>query len=198
MWDKRYSQPGYAYGTKANDFLAASSRQIQQGWVLSLAEGEGRNAVYLASLGYKVTAVDSSAVGLEKAQKLAHSQGVTIKTVVSDLMDFDIRPGMWQGIVSIFCHLPPQIRIELHRRCTAGLAEGGAFILEGFSLRQLEYQTGGPKNPELLFELSSLQRELSSLSFVEAREIERSLQEGSYHTGMAAVVQILAIKEKTL
>jgi SAM-dependent methyltransferase len=194
MWDERFSEPGYAYGTEPNGFLATVAERIPPGRVLSLAEGEGRNAVFLAGLGFEVTAIDASEVGLAKARALAAERGVTIETAHADLTDFEIEPGRWQGIVSIFCHLPPIIRAALHERCLRGLAPGGAFVLEGFTPRQLELGTGGPRTRELLMELDVIRQELPGLRFEIAREIERPLIEGKYHRGTAAVVQIFATK----
>ncbi len=194
MWDARFSEPGYAYGTDPNDFLVSVADRIPRGRVLCLAEGEGRNAVYLAGLGYEVTAVDNSAVGLEKAESLARGRGVSIETVNADLSDYEIEAGDWQGIVSIFCHLPPVVRAALHERCLRGLAPGGVFILEGFTPRQLAVGTGGPKDRELLMELDIIRQELPGLRLEIGRETEREVVEGKYHRGNAAVVQILAIK----
>jgi SAM-dependent methyltransferase len=194
MWDKRFSEPGYAYGTEPNGFLASVADRIPSGNILCLAEGEGRNAVYLAELGYDVTAVDRSTVGLAKAEALAHNRGVTIETVNADLEEYEIEPGVWQGIVSIFCHLPPVIRAALHERCLRGLVPGGVFVLEGFTPGQLELGTGGPKNRELLMELEIIRQELPGLRLEIAREIEREVIEGKYHGGTASVVQILAVK----
>ncbi len=194
MWDERFSEPGYAYGTEPNGFLESVADRIPPGRVLSLAEGEGRNAVFLAALGYEVTAVDTSSVGLAKVHALAAERGVAVTTVNADLADFDIEPGAWQGIVSVFCHLPPVVRAALHERCLRGLAPGGVFVLEGFTPRQLELATGGPKTRDLLMELDVIRQELPGLRFEIAREIERPVVEGKYHRGMAAVVQILAEK----
>jgi SAM-dependent methyltransferase len=194
MWDERFSEPGYAYGTEPNAFLVSVADRIPPGNVLCLAEGEGRNAVYLAGVGYDVTAVDTSAVGLAKAEALASDREVTIETVIADLADFEIEPGAWQGIVSIFCHLPPVVRAALHERCLRGLSPGGVFVLEGFTPRQLELGTGGPKSRELLMELEIIRQELPGLRFEIAREIEREVVEGKHHKGAAAVLQILAVK----
>jgi SAM-dependent methyltransferase len=194
MWDERFSEPGYAYGTEPNDFLVSVAERIPKGRVLSLAEGEGRNAAFLAGLGHDVTAVDTSSVGLAKAENLARDRGVSITTVNADLAGFVIEPAIWQGIVSIYCHLPPNIRADLHRRCVAGLAPSGVFILEGFTPRQLEHGTGGPKNVELLMEPHDLRKELAGLDLEIAHEIVRTVSAGKYHGGNAAVVQVLAVK----
>lgn len=194
MWDERFSEPGYAYGTEPNEFLVSVADRIPGGRVLCLAEGEGRNAVFLAGLGHEVTAVDASRVGLAKAQALANQQGVEIETVLGDLDELEIEAGAWNGIVSIFCHLAPVLRAALHERCLRGLAPGGAFVLEGFTPRQLELGTGGPRSRELLMELDIIRQELPGLRLETAREVERHLDEGRYHRGTAAVVQILAVK----
>lgn len=194
MWDERFSEPGFAYGTDPNGFLVSVADRIPRGRVLCLAEGEGRNAVYLAGLGYDVTAVDTSTVGLAKAETLALERGVSIETVNADLEDFPIEPGAWQGIVSIFCHLPPVLRAALHERCLRGLAPGAVFVLEGFTPRQLDLGTGGPRSRELLMGLDIIRQELPGLRFEVAREIERDVVEGTYHKGSAAVLQILAVK----
>ena len=194
MWDRRFSEPGYAYGTEPNSFLASVADRIPKGKVLCLAEGEGRNAVYLAGLGYDVTAVDTSSVGLAKAEALARVRGVSIEAVNADLEEYTIEPNAWQGIVSIYCHLPPLIRAALHERCLRGLAASGVFVLEGFTTRQLELGTGGPKNLELLMDLKIIRQELPGLRLEIAREIEREVLEGKYHGGTASVLQILAVK----
>ena len=194
MWDERFSEPGFAYGTEPNGFLVSVSESIPEGRVLCLAEGEGRNAVYLAGLGHEVTAIDLSTVGLAKAEGLALERGVKIQTIHADLTDFEIEPGAWQGIISIFCHLPPLVRAALHERCLRGLTPGGIFVLEGFTPRQLELGTGGPKDRELLMELENLRQELPGLRLEIAREVVRPATEGKYHRGDVAVVQILAVK----
>lgn len=194
MWDERYNTDEYVYGTEPNAFLKSVARRIPEGRVLCLAEGEGRNGVYLAGLGYDVTAVDASAVGLEKARRLARDRGVTLETVVADLATFDIAPGRWDGIVSIFCHVPGEIRKDLHRKVQAGLRPGGMFVLEAYTPDQLGYKTGGPPDPDRLMSVGDLKVELQGLEFIRAEEAIRDVVEGRYHTGPGAVVQILAKK----
>lgn len=194
MWDARYSGAEYVYGTAPNDFLASVAAQIPKGRVLSLAEGEGRNAVYLAGLGYKVLAVDASAVGLGKAQRLAEERGVAIETRRADLADFAIEPDNWDAVISIFCHLPSAVRADLHRKVVAGLRPGGVFILEAYTPAQLKLKTGGPPTEDLLMTLSALKRELKGLRFIHAQELERNVIEGQLHTGRGAVVQVVAVK----
>jgi SAM-dependent methyltransferase len=194
MWDQRYAVEEYVYGTTPNDFLAAQAPRLPRGRALCLAEGEGRNAVYLAEQGYDVVAVDASQQGMAKAQRLAAERGVRIETQVADLAGYAIPVGTWDLIVSIFCHLPPPVRRPLHHAAVLGLRPGGAFLLEAYTPRQLEFGTGGPPTAELLMSLPSLREELKGLSFVHAVETEREVIEGRLHTGRAAVVQVLALK----
>ena len=194
MWDERYGQPGYAYGIEPNDWLAAQAPLIPPGRVLSLADGEGRNGVFLATRGYDVTSVDASPVGLAKAERLAASRAVHITTVVSDLAHFDIAPGAWQGIVSIFCHLPRDLRRAVHASVVRGLAPGGVFILESYHVDQLRHGTGGPSSAALLLTLEDVRAELDGLEFLHAAEVKRMVHEGSFHEGLSAVVQITARK----
>lgn len=193
-WDERYTDPDYVYGTEANEYLVSVADHIPQGKVLSLCEGEGRNAAWLAQQGCDVTAVDASGVGLRKARELAASRGVQIDTVVSDLAHFDIEPAAWDAIVSIFCHVPPELRAGLHRQCVEGLKPGGVLVLEAYTPRQIDYGTGGPPTAELTMHLEGLEAELDGLEFLHAVELDRDVVEGKYHTGKGAVVQILARK----
>lgn len=194
MWDERYAAGEFVYGREPNDFLVSVADRMPKGKVLCLAEGQGRNAVYLAGLGYEVVGVDSSAIGLEKAQQLARERGVKIETRVADLTTLDIGVNCWEGIVSIFCHLPSAMRKELLRKVVAGLRPGGVFIMEAYTPRQLNFKTGGPSSEDLLPSLSDLKQELEGLILQHAVEIERDVVEGSLHTGRAAVVQIVATR----
>ena len=194
MWDQRYQSDDFVYGKEANGFLREACRGLNRGRVLCLAEGEGRNAVFLAEQGHTVTAVDSSAVGLEKAQRLATERGVQITTEVADLANYKIEEKSWDIIVSIFCHVPPRIRTNIHKSAVRGLRPGGAFILEGYTPAQLNLGTGGPPVSELMMTLAELKQELTGLDLEHALETEREVIEGSLHTGRGAVVQIIARK----
>lgn len=194
MWDERYSAEGYVYGTEPNGFLAAKADLLPAGRILCLAEGEGRNAVWLAEQGYQVTAVDASAVGLRKAQALATERGVRITAVHADLAHYAIEPGAWGGIVSIFCHLPATIRAEVHRRCVAGLRRGGVMLLEAYARAQIGRGTGGPPTADLMMDTGTLRLELAELDIVELTECEREINEGVFHNGVGAVVKLVARK----
>jgi SAM-dependent methyltransferase len=194
MWDERYAAEEYAYGKEPNEFLVSVTDQLPKGKTLCLAEGEGRNAVYLASQGHQVTAVDASVEGMKKAARLAAERSVQIETVVSDLAHFDIQPDSWDVIVSIFAHMPPALRKPLHRKVVRGLRSGGVFVLEAYIPKQLEFKTGGPPHAEFMMSLALLEEELAGLQFTHAMELERVVVEGLYHTGKGAVVQIVGVK----
>jgi hypothetical protein len=153
--------------------------------------------VYLARKGHQVHAVDASRVGLEKASRLAAAAGLSITTEVTDLSDYVIEPDSRDGIVSIFCHLLPDIRTRLHKAAAAGLRPGGALILEAYLPRQLDYGTGGPPIRELLVSLTELREELVGLDLVVAREVDRDVVEGRLHHGRSAVVQVVGRKPAT-
>ncbi len=192
MWDQRYNTSEYIYGKEPNDFLRQSLPALPLGDFLCLAEGEGRNAVFLAQHHRNVTAVDASAIGLSKAHRLAVERGTTLTTQLADLAHFNLGEERWDGIVSIFAHLPPPARKALHKQIVHALRPGGIFLLEAYTPRQLDYNTGGPPEIALLMDLDSLQQELQGLRFLHAQECTRELHEGLFHNGPSAVVQILA------
>jgi len=191
-WDARYTEPGFAFGTEPNDFLREQAHHLPRGRVLCLAEGEGRNAVWLAAQGFAVTAVDVSRIGLDKAQRFARERGMRISTVLCDLAAFTIEPGAWQGIVSIFAHVPAETRRRVHAAVPVGLAPGGVLLLEGYRPAQIGRGTGGPADDARMLDLARLREELPGLEWLLARELEREVVEGRSHTGTAAVVQVVA------
>ena len=195
MWDERYSAEGYAYGTTPNKFLEENFDCIPKGKVLSLAEGEGRNAVFLAKQGYSVTAVDASLVGLNKARKLAEENGVAVECIHADLAEYDLGENTWDGIVSIFCPLPSSLRKELYKKVIAGLKPNGVFLLEAYTPNQLKYGTGGGSSVDAMQSKESLSLELAGLEFKHLIELERNVIEGMYHTGVGSVVQAIATKK---
>lgn len=196
MWDERYAEAFASYGSDPNDFLAQVADRIPQGPVLCLAEGEGRNAVFLAERGHEVCAVDLSPVGLANAAKLAQQRGVSIVTEVADLATFDPGDTKWAGIVSVWAHVPPEVRKPLHARCVRALRPGGAFVLEAYTPRQLERPgVGGPPDAALLMTPAGLRDELAGLRFERCAEVDRDVQEGRYHAGPSTTVQVLAFKD---
>ncbi len=194
MWDEKYGRDGYLYGTEPNGFLRGNSGVIPKGKVLCLADGEGRNSVFLAEQGYDVTAVDQSGVGIAKGRQLAAERGVSVEFVHADLDDYDIGVEKWDGIVSIFCHLPPPLRAAVHARAVAGLKPGGVFLLEGYRPAQLENGTGGPPVAELMHTKEGIETDFAALDIRHLAEVDREIVEGSGHTGTGSVVQAIIVK----
>ena len=197
FWDERFRADEYAYGREPNAFLLEQAGRLPRGRVLCLAEGEGRNAVFLAGLGHEVTAVDFSAEGLRKTERLARERGVKITTVHADLAAYDLELECFTGVVAIFAHLLPLIRQRLHAQVARALVPGGVFILEAYRPEQLAFDTGGPRDPSLLMTFDDLKRELFPLTIEIGREVERDIREGAYHSGLSATVQVLAVREAT-
>ncbi|MEZ2746214.1 cyclopropane-fatty-acyl-phospholipid synthase family protein [Halopseudomonas bauzanensis] len=195
MWDERYADDEFAYGTEPNDFLAEHSGMLS-GPVLSLAEGEGRNAVFLASLGLEVVGVDGSAVGLAKAQKLAALKGVSIQTTVVDLETYTPPANFFGAAVSISAHLPSQARKRLHRLVAQSIKPGGLIMLEGYSQAQINRNTGGPKDPDMLLTRADMEQEFPGFEVLLSREVEREVIEGKFHTGLASVVQFIGKRKE--
>jgi SAM-dependent methyltransferase len=196
-FDQRYGTDEYWYGTLPNDFLKEHVAALPpRGRVLCLGEGEGRNAVFLAAQGFEVVALDASAVGLAKAERLAGERSVAITTLCTDLADFALGSDAWDGIVSIWCHLAPSLRTRVYRDAALALRPGGAFLLEAYTPAQLELKTGGPRSVELLPTLVALREELVGLEFELAIERERDVHEGRGHGGRSAVVQLIARRKR--
>ena len=194
MWDDVYNAEHYVYGSEPNEFLRAHSANLPQGRVLCIGDGEGRNSVYLARQGYQVTAVDLSAVGIAKAKKLAAQYGVNVDYIQADLADFSFGNKQWDGIVSIFCHLPAALRKRVHQQVIDSLKPGGVFLLEGYTPRQLQFGTGGPKAVEMLLDKDEVASELAALNILHLQALDRQVIEGVKHTGTGAVLQLLAQK----
>lgn len=192
FWDERYRRDEYAYGRAPNDFLRAEAERIPEGPVLCLAEGEGRNAVFLAARGHAVTAVDFSAEGLRKTERLARELGVEVATVHADLASFVPEREAFAGVVAIWAHLPPEVRKRVHGWVPEALRPGGVYVLEAYTPEQLALGTGGPKDATFLMTLEGLRAELAPLAFDIGREVRREVQEGPLHAGASATVQVLA------
>jgi SAM-dependent methyltransferase len=190
IWDERFAGDEYVYGTAPNAWLEAQARQFKAGSrVLSLGEGEGRNAVWLATQGHRIEAVDGSSVGLEKARRLAAARGVTLQATVADLASFVPAPGAYDAVVFIFVHLPQPLRALVLARAEAALAPGGVVVLEAFTPRQLAFTSGGPRQLEALYEPETLRRDFPGIAWEVLREEEIDLDEGPLHRGKAAVVR---------
>mmetsp|Transcript_18184 Transcript_18184/g.25025 ORF Transcript_18184/g.25025 Transcript_18184/m.25025 type:complete len:211 (-) Transcript_18184:381-1013(-) len=199
FWNEKYNnKEEFAYGTEPNDFLKLiiPTLNIPKGSkCLMLADGEGRNGVYMAQLGYDVTSVDYSSVGIEKTKQLASSKSVTVEAIVADLATFDLGKNQWDCVVGIFCHFPPPIRSKLLGAIPAAMKKGGYCVLECYRPEQLEYKTGGPHVASLMYSREILLEAFQSkLEIQKNEELVRDVIEGTLHTGKAAVVQFVGRK----
>lgn len=183
------------FGTEPNDFLVEQSALLRSP-VLSLGEGEGRNAAFLASLGCEVHAVDNSAVGLSKAKALARSRGLDIRTIEADLTDYVPAEDHYQAVVSIFAHLPSPVRRLLYPRVARCLKPGSILLMEAYAEAQISRDTGGPKNLDMLMSEQKIREEFPDFEVLVLREVERDVCEGSGHTGRACVVQFIGRKRQ--
>ncbi|MEE9375001.1 MAG: class I SAM-dependent methyltransferase [Rhizobiaceae bacterium] len=195
IWNERYSRDEFVYGREPNQFLKDNAHHIPiKGSVLCIAEGEGRNAVFLAGLGHEVIAMDMAKSGRDKALRLAKEQNVSIEYRVGNLNNFDFGTGEWDAVIAIFAHTPIELRQKIHGSLSTAIKPNGVFIMEVYSPDQLNYKTGGPKSLDLLFALEDVKREIEGLEFLHAQQTVRDITEGSLHTGLGAVTQIVARK----
>lgn len=198
FWDSKFEDETYRYGTEPNAFVKDQIEKPQpnKNKAFFPFEGEGRNAVYAASLGWDVTAFDGSRRGREKAMALAEGKDVSIEYHVADVAHYELEEEAYDLIVLCYAHMPRHMRSKAHRSLAKALKPGGKLILEAFSKDQLERKSGGPKNVELLFskdELASDFNDLLDISLLE--ETDTVLDEGEGHRGEACVVRLTGIRQ---
>ena len=195
-WHERFSTETYMYGKEPNEFLVGAVRDLPKGKVLCIAEGEGRNAVYLASLGSEVTAWDFAQSGLDKTKQLADEKGVVVATALHDLAEVNWADEQWDAIIHIFGHFPENVMQRTLSGIKKALKPGGFYISELYTKEQLDYGTGGPKNLEMLCDPVTLLQQFDSY-FVKHFHIgEVNRIEGQLHTGTAHVVQSMFQKRR--
>ena len=194
IWDERYAQDGYLFGTEPNEFLVSQRRWLKPGMsCLAVADGEGRNGVWLAQQGLHVLSVEASAVALEKAKKLARQRGVAIDFEQADLAHWQWDENRFDVVAAIFIQFaPPALREQMFagiRRC---LKPGGLLLLQGYTPRQLEYKTGGPGVAENLYTARLLRGQFAALEILHLAEHDSEIREGKGHAGMSALVDLVA------
>lgn len=194
FWDSRYSGKKYAYGIEPNTFFQKQIREIPVGNILLPAEGEGRNAVFAASLGWKVTAYDSSIEGKRKAEELALKNNVVFNYLLTDHENFSSQINLYDCITLIYVHMPEPRRNITHQKLLTYLKPGGTLILEGFSKNQINNNSGGPKGIEMLFSKEELIDDFSSMREINIYEKDILLDEGSFHQGNASVIRLIGQK----
>lgn len=194
FWDDRYSSGNYLYGTRPNLFFKEQLDKLEPGKLLLPAEGEGRNAIYAAREGWSVDAFDISEKGRRKALELAKRNHVTVNYYLSSYDDYNIEEGFYDVIGLIYAHLHSSQRRSIHNKLIKGLKPGGHLILEAFTKEQIENDSGGPKDPEMLYNLDELLKDFEALKVLEADATDIDLQEGEHHEGTANVVRLVARK----
>lgn len=195
FWNQRFSQPGYTYGTEPNAFLMSQRNYMRPGMkVLAVADGEGRNGVWLAQQGLEVLSVDGSEVGQRKTRELAKSRGAAIRTELAELTAWNWPENEFDLVVAIFIHFPPEHRAHLHEKMLGALKPGGMLLLEAFTPEQLQYKTGGPPVEEMLYTVDMLRNDFDGGEILRLEEALTELQEGPGHRGRAAVVRLVLRK----
>jgi cyclopropane fatty-acyl-phospholipid synthase-like methyltransferase len=196
FWNDRYADASYLFGTEPNAFLVSQAELLRPGQkVLAVADGEGRNGVWLARQGLDVLSVDISELALEKARRLAGQAKVTLRTEAVDLLSWDWGMDRFDAIVAIFIQfVGSRDRQLIHRRIVEALRPGGYLILQGYTPKQLEYGTGGPPSADNLYTAETLRGEFSSLDILHLREHDEVICEGKGHCGMSALVDLVARK----
>jgi cyclopropane fatty-acyl-phospholipid synthase-like methyltransferase len=195
-WNHRYGSPEYIFGTAPNAFLASKASLLRPGMrALVLADGEGRNGVWLAQQGLDVLSVDASPAAQDKARALAAERGVQLRLEIVDLVGWDMGDARFDLVVAIFIQfVPAPLRERLLARMQAALAPGGLLLLEGYRPEQLRHRTGGPPAPEYMYTAGLLREAFAGLTIDELVERDVEIHEGSGHDGMSALIDLVARK----
>ncbi|HLR51512.1 MAG TPA: class I SAM-dependent methyltransferase [Candidatus Avamphibacillus sp.] len=193
-WDRRFSSEEYAYGKEANQFIKAKGPLLSKGKTLALAEGEGRNAVYLATLGQDVTTWDFSEEGLKKTKQLAEEKGVSVETRFTDLSEAPWQNETWDNVIMVFGHFETDLRRDVLKHIEQSVKKGGSFLCEVYSKEQLDYKTGGPRQEDMLYAPEELLTTFSGWDMKHFFMGEVDRQEGELHQGLSHVIQFYGVK----
>jgi hypothetical protein len=194
FWDERYKDEVYVYGLEPNDFFAEQLKLLKPGTLILPCEGEGRNAVYAASLAWNVNAYDSSVEGKNKALKLANQRNTTINYDVIDATLIEFEPNSADCIAFIYAHFPQNIRAELHKKALTWLKPGGTLMLEAFNPKQLGKSSGGPKDLSMLYDLEMMVDDFKDLEKLVIETKSLNLSEGKFHEGEAEIIRVVGVK----
>ena len=193
FWDAKYAGDAFFYGRTANAWLASRGHHLRPGMqALSVADGEGRNGVWLAGQGLEVTAVDASGNAVAKAKALAAARGVSGTHVQADLRTWVWPVAAFDMAVAIFAHFTPEHRSAIHRAMLDALVPGGLVLIEAYSPYQHLHRTGGPPDLDMLYTAWRLEQDFAGAEIIELAEVTTELQEGRGHSGRSAVVRLVA------
>lgn len=198
-WNERYSSDEFAYGTEPNNYLKEQLEKLTPGPILFPAEGEGRNAVFAARLGWKVSAFDISEEGKNKALQLAKNNEVKIDYQVGEMETLDFHTEQFEVIALIYAHFPADIKSSIHTTLDQYLRKGGLVIFEAFSKNHLDYvmkneKVGGPKDIGSLFSIDEIKADFPNYDIIELEETEVELNEGLFHNGTGSVIRFTGRK----
>lgn len=198
-WNERYSKDEFAFGKQPNNYLKEQLEKLNVGTILFPAEGEGRNAVFAANLGWTVSAFDISMEGKKKADRLAEINNVTIDYQVGDLQEISFDTEQFDVIALIYAHFPANIKSVYHKTLDKYLRNGGVVIFEAFSKRHIDYvskneKVGGPRDLESLFSIEEIKSDFANYEIIELEEKEIELSEGLYHNGTGSVIRFVGKK----
>ncbi|WP_089052751.1 class I SAM-dependent methyltransferase [Flavobacterium oncorhynchi] len=199
-WDDRYSNEEFAYGEEPNNYLKEQIQKLKPSTILFPAEGEGRNAIFAAKLGWNVSAFDISEEGKNKALKLAEANNVSIDYQVGELETLNFKEEQFDVIALIYAHFPAEIKSEIHKQLDKLLRKDGIIIFEAFSKKHLEYlaindKVGGPKDIESLFSIEEIKSDFPNYEIIELEEKEIELNEGLFHNGTGSVIRFIGRKK---
>ena len=199
-WNERYSKDEFAFGKQPNNYLKEQLEKLDTGTILFPAEGEGRNAVFAANLGWTVSAFDISMEGKKKADRLAEINNVTIDYQVGDLQEISFDTKQFDVIALIYAHFPANIKSLYHKTLDKYLRNGGVVIFEAFSKRHIDYvskneNVGGPRDLESLFSIEEIKSDFANYDIIELEEKEIELSEGLYHNGTGSVIRFVGQKK---
>jgi cyclopropane fatty-acyl-phospholipid synthase-like methyltransferase len=195
-WNQRFGAADYVFGTAPNAFLAAEAHRLKPGMTaLAIADGEGRNGVFLARQGLAVLSVDFSPVGQAKTRQLAAQYGVSLATECADLAEWQWGRARFDVVVGIFFQIAaPELRARLFAGMRDTLRPGGLVLIQGYRPEQLAYGTGGPKDTNLLYTADMLRAAFAGFEILHLREHDSEIHEGGGHDGMSALVDLVARK----
>ncbi|TRX71847.1 bifunctional 2-polyprenyl-6-hydroxyphenol methylase/3-demethylubiquinol 3-O-methyltransferase UbiG [Carboxylicivirga sp. M1479] len=200
FWDDRYSQDEFAYGAEPNEYIKEKLPLLKPGKVLFPAEGEGRNSVYAAQLGWEVCAFDFSAVGKKKADALAASKGVSINYQVKGFLEEEYEANEFDAICLTFVHFHPDMKMQMHKRLDSYLKVGGYIIMDAFSkehreINKVNEHAGGPPNADMMYSIEEIKSYFDNYDFIELKKELVHLQEGFGHVGEGSVIRFVGKKK---